>query len=395
MYDGLVAEKTEFNITRFSHEDRDFFDSMVDLVSSILDFPMGGICFSQGDRIELLGQKGLGGIGQIDSNGFFCSYTLAQDDFFFIQDAILDPRFRNSMLVNNPPFFNAYGGLPLIVPGHGKVGTLFVADNIPRKLCDKSIDILKHFSKQIQTMILDKYIKNSLIEKEEESMINMKYFVHDLKSPIAIIKTSIDLLKSKGVVDFKNKKLLARCQNSLRKVSLTINELLVSENIKAENVDPNVSSVDLKDLLNGVIKQMHYLAIDGQTISLRCDNIEVKTDTLLLSRVIENIISNAIKYGEGSDISLNIFQNKDSIDISISDTGVGIPDRDKERVFTFGYKRGHSYYPSHGIGLHFCRKAMTALGGEVYVMDNLPKGTTFVISLPRSIERISLKESIA
>ncbi len=366
----------------FSVEDRDIFQSTIDLVTSVLNFPMGGICLYRENEISLVGSIGLDKVKGFCRDDAFCSYTMQSDDVFTVNDAILDSRFQNNLYVSNPPFIGSFAGIPLMVEGHGKVGTLFIADHSPKKFSHEQLNILKAFSKQIQSMLSDKHIKNKLLLKKEESLNNLLYFAHDLKNPMTIVKTSLDLLKMKDAECLKSDRLISRCQNNLKKAFLTIDELLSAEKLKAANNQIIKKDICLKEALSKLSRKMQYLFTENQRIVLDVKDMVIHSDDILLLRVIENLISNAIKYGDGSDVVIKAKKYRGNVMISVTDEGSGIADSEKEKIFQMGYKKGNSYYPSHGIGLHFCRYAISSLGGDLSVKDNRPQGSIFTIRLP-------------
>ena len=383
MYKELLQNNESIDENNFDGEDQDIFDSMVELITSVLGFPMGGICLVKDETLSLVGQFGLKGTDNFCREETLCHFTLLQDSCLEVSDALSDPRFRESKYVTGEPFISSYAGIPLIVKSLGKVGTLFVADYSPRDFSHEEINTLRAFSKQVQSILTDKMIKSILLKKEAKYIENLKYFVHDLKNPMTIVKSSLDLMRGRDQGRVENHgRLISRCKNNLMRVFMTLDELLNSEQIKEVGGTREYEKFDLKDLVFDCTKNMQFLIPGNQQIFLKTSSVIIQTNEELLKRIIENLLSNSIKYGQESNITIEFSILNTMVEVHISDQGPGIRDELKERIFEFGFKKGHSFFASHGIGLHFCRQAARELGGDVTLTDNEPQGTTFIIKLP-------------
>ena len=110
-----------------------------------------------------------------------------------------------------------------------------------------------------------------------------------------------------------------------------------------------------------------------------CDEERVK-------QVVLNLLQNALKYTLRGNITVKLEYVSDEeegkIRISVSDTGIGIKDIDKKKIFKlFGKLDDSSNTSGIGIGLHFCKKIVEAIGGKISLNDNVSQGTTFTITI--------------
>ena len=110
-----------------------------------------------------------------------------------------------------------------------------------------------------------------------------------------------------------------------------------------------------------------------------CDEERVK-------QVVLNLLQNALKYTLRGNITVKLEYVSDEeegkIRISVSDTGIGIKDIDKKKIFKlFGKLDDSSNTSGIGIGLHFCKKIVEAIGGQISLNDNVSQGTTFTITI--------------
>jgi signal transduction histidine kinase len=110
-----------------------------------------------------------------------------------------------------------------------------------------------------------------------------------------------------------------------------------------------------------------------------------------LTSIIENLIRNAIMHGKTEKIDIVIKEHDNFLDLSVIDYGKGIPDEVKGKLFTEGFKYGETGHT--GMGLYIVRKTVERYGGKVRVENNTPKGSIFIVSLPKSQAPISVATS--
>ena len=112
----------------------------------------------------------------------------------------------------------------------------------------------------------------------------------------------------------------------------------------------------------------------------------VRADVHLVMQVIINIIDNAIKYTKpGTPITITAVRSGEMAEVRIADTGNGIPDEEKERIFDKFYCGNHKIADNRrslGLGLYLCKTIIEAHGGTIEVLDNDPQGAVFCFTLP-------------
>ncbi len=116
--------------------------------------------------------------------------------------------------------------------------------------------------------------------------------------------------------------------------------------------------------------------------------MEIFADKNQLKRLLINILDNAIKYTPpGGKISIDLRQQKDSADIDIADTGIGIPEKELPHIFDRFYRVDKSRSSiGFGLGLSIAQSIAVAHGGQIIARANVPQGTVFTISLPLKIK---------
>ena len=110
---------------------------------------------------------------------------------------------------------------------------------------------------------------------------------------------------------------------------------------------------------------------------------------------MDNLVSNAVKYGEGSPVELHLESTSEQLSLSVADQGPGIPDEDKVRVMQkleiVPLRRGN--LRQTGLGLYFCRLVAEAHGGTISVSDNSPCGSIFRLSIPLGSQQLGTETS--
>ncbi|MGN0903397.1 MAG: sensor histidine kinase, partial [Succinivibrio sp.] len=165
-----------------------------------------------------------------------------------------------------------------------------------------------------------------------------------------------------------------------------INDIMFLSRIES-GVKNTKESVNLKNLAMGIVDNLKDKALRSDvTLALDCpDNLEVYFVRRYMSEILNNLIDNAIKYNrEHGKVYILIKKDSKNIEIRVSDTGIGIPDDDIERIFErfFCVDRSHSSRDSTGLGLTIVKHIVEECSGTIEVKSKLGEGTTFCISIP-------------
>ena len=116
---------------------------------------------------------------------------------------------------------------------------------------------------------------------------------------------------------------------------------------------------------------------------MRAEPAVADVDSDLLRRVLENLVDNACKYTPaGGAISLEVAPHEGRVDLSVSDEGPGIPEHARDRIFDkYAQLEDRRHVHGRGLGLTFCKLAVEAHGGRIWVAENHPHGSRFCIAL--------------
>jgi signal transduction histidine kinase len=219
---------------------------------------------------------------------------------------------------------------------------------------------------------------------------------HELRTPLSSILLASELLLDEisGKINEEQKKQLGiinlSCQNLLR----LINNVLSLAKINAGELDINLTEIDLKKLIDTVLKEISPLAHEkGLHLQSSLYKIPViMSDGDKIRQVLLNILSNAIKFthfGGRIDIFAKIPEDPKMVEISIADNGIGIPNDALNSIFE-EYRQVKDTENRNGegvgLGLSITKKLVRLLGGEIWVRSKLKEGSVFSFSLPQSIE---------
>lgn len=225
---------------------------------------------------------------------------------------------------------------------------------------------------------------------QEELRANLlRSISHDLRTPLTSISGNAGiLLDSKERLSNERKVEIYSdiYEDSMWLISLVENLLSIT---KIENGAIHLNKE--AELINEIILEaMHHISKDSAEHIIQLDLSDeflfALIDPRLIMQVIINIVNNAIKYThKGSTIKIKTRKDKQSLLIEISDNGQGIPDDQKDRLFEMFYTRDNLMGDSRrglGLGLALCKSIIEAHEGTIKVIDNIPKGSIFVINLP-------------
>ena len=234
---------------------------------------------------------------------------------------------------------------------------------------------------------------DGMLGRLENSFESQKQFIqdasHELRTPIAIAQTNIEVLEMDNkatIKDYERLKDILK-MNLERMSTLSEKLLLLSE---SEQRQTNWSTVDLAPLLTELTTELKTRASE-KSINLELAPIEqsipVFGDAFRLKQALVNLVDNAIKYSKpGGEVKISAGADDAQVVIEIKDNGIGISQADQQRIFERFYRVDKSRSRTQGgsgLGLAIVKKIAEEHGGTVSVESTLGEGSTFRITLPR------------
>ena len=237
-------------------------------------------------------------------------------------------------------------------------------------------DILKELSRDMHEQV--KHYRN--IQEEYREYIEM--WVHEIKTPIA---------SSKLLIENNTNEVTRKIDTQMDRIENYVEQVLYYSRSDEVGKDYIIKKVGLSKLVKDVIKRNQRDFI-SKRISLGDLDEIIYSDTKWVEFILNQIIGNAIKYSKGKDDKIEIYLKKISsaVVLTIKDHGVGIIERDLNRVFEKGFtgENGRKFGKSTGIGLYLCKKLTDKLGLGLQVQSEENVGTEISIIFPKS-ENIS------
>jgi signal transduction histidine kinase len=252
-------------------------------------------------------------------------------------------------------------------------------------------------------------IENATLYKQLKDMDKMKTdflstVSHELRTPLTSIIGFAEMVKRKlegaiveelDLASEKNKNAVVNIRRNINiilsegeRLSSLINDLLDISRMEAGKVSLNMREFDIEEIITQVITLTNPIIRDKslQIIqSIREPLPKIMADKDKLMQVIINLISNAIKFTEEGCIVCTARRVQGNIIVSISDTGVGIREEDKKRIFEKFSQVGDTLTNKPrgtGLGLAICKHIIEEHGGEIWVESEIEKGTDFSFSIP-------------
>lgn len=223
--------------------------------------------------------------------------------------------------------------------------------------------------------------QNEMIGKSRELKEYFSMWVHQIKTPIAAMRL---LLQEKS-----EEINTAEEQDELFRIEQYVEMALQYMRLDSESTDFLIKKVDIDSVIKEVVHKYARLFI-RKKVKLQYSEIhtEVLTDEKWLAFVIEQLLSNAIKYAAGKTVSIYMQGERELV---IEDTGIGISAEDLPRVFEKGYTgyNGHVNRHSTGIGLYLCYRITAKLSLKMRIESEVGKGTKVFLTFPQEQDMIN------
>lgn len=246
---------------------------------------------------------------------------------------------------------------------------------------------------------------NDMISRLDHSFRQIKQFTqdasHELKTPLTILKGEVEVTLRKERTPYEYQQTLRSNLEEINRMSQIVDDLLVLSKADSGELKIKKEMVNLNQVLDEVISHMEVLAnekgIRIETLNHN-EDIHLYGDPLRLRELFLNLISNGIKYTEqGGLIRISIEKSNENglknqfVKVIVSDTGIGISEEDKTKIFDRFYRVDKSRSRDQGgsgLGLSICKWIVESHKGEIKVESELGKGSSFIVKLPIDLKYI-------
>lgn len=282
----------------------------------------------------------------------------------------------------------------------GGVITFFISGHALKPLCD--------FSKKIEEVqaqnLSDSRIEenkfselnqlsvsyNKMLERLSEAFKLQRQFTanaaHELRTPLAVMQLQIDLYNSSKHPnnDTSAQQTISMITEQTERLSKMVRTLLDMSELQTIARDEKIA---ISALVEEVLADLEPLAQEkGINLIEKCDNVLLMGSDILIYRLVYNLVENAIKYNfSGGTVTVTATQQNSQLHLTVEDTGNGIPEELKERIFEPFFRLDKSRsreLGGVGLGLALVREIVRVHNGSILVKNNANSGTTFEVIFP-------------
>lgn len=235
-----------------------------------------------------------------------------------------------------------------------------------------------------------KDLNHKLKEANREKIQFFTNVSHDLRTPLTLIADPIERVRTSRNLDPNERTLMSLADKNVRVLKRLINQILDFRRYDSDNFRPSLKELDICRVYTEWCDAFRTLALRRHLIySAKCtlpEGFHAALDPMMVERIFFNLMSNAFRYTSQNghvSTSLTLSDDAKSLVLRVSDSGEGIPEDKRERIFGLFYRGDVPVgTESSGIGLALVKQFVTLMEGSIEVESTQGKGTTFVVTIP-------------
>ncbi len=233
-------------------------------------------------------------------------------------------------------------------------------------------------------------------ERHKDDFVSM--ISHELRTPLSIAKEAVNLVLDgvPGKLNDQQQHILQISKRNIDRLTRMINNLLNLSRIETGRLVLKRRPVDLCMLVTDVLSSYELTAAEKGVKLETCFSqrpIDISVDPDCIAEIISNLVGNALKFTERGYIRISVEEGLDDVECAVADTGIGIPEKDLERIFD-KFEQAHRDYRTSesgtGLGLAIARHIVELHGGKIWVDSEVDKGSIFTFTLSKRAPRETL-----
>lgn len=380
------------------------FDDITRLASSICGTPIALVSLVDHYRQWFKSRVGLE-VPETPREVAFCTHAILGEQLFVVQDAQRDERFHDNPLVTGEPRLRFYAGIPIKGLGGLNMGTLCVIDRQPRQLTPGQEEALALLGHQVEAQLLLRLRVRELERREEESRSQrdtlaslqrqkdalLERVMHDFKAPLSTLLTNVSFMMYRPHLPEELKRAARDIHSVAEQLQRTVSNLQDTSSDEVP-LPLNAAQFDANLLLSEVVRDFQQRLVSSPrrfTQNIKLLEPLLTADRELLRRTLTNLLDNAFQYTAMGSTRITLEASNPEpglLELRVRDEGPAIPPGARAHLFD---THAPEHAPSSGraeggnrLALAFCRRAVQAHGGWLWVEDNHPKGVAFCLRLP-------------
>ena len=285
----------------------------------------------------------------------------------------------------------------IVITGFATVSTAVEAmkagayDFIPKPFTAEELRVI--IARGLERHRLATEAKRLREEKEAQTHKFITFVSHQLQSPLGAVQQYLDVLirQSGKTIPERQRQWVDRSRRKIANMREVIRDWLTFSKVEGGRLATERRPVSWHEPATDVLHTFAVAARDKQVTlhnELPPDLPAVIGDATALRMLLANLVSNAVNYNlPGGEVWITAEADRDTVSLSVTDTGVGIAPEDEERAFQEFYRgrsKGTVETGGTGMGLPICKKIAEELGGRIMLQSRLDEGSTFTVILPRA-----------
>jgi len=365
------------------------FDRLAQLAAKILDAPLTIVSLVGADKQYFVADYGLPSpfkeSRELPIDSSICRYTL-EGESIISSNALNDPllQFHPS---TGPWGIVALVVIPLINPDGHVLGTFCAIDSKEREWSEHEIHVMQELTLSVMTEI---NLRDQVLKLEAEQKLRDMFvaaLTHDLRTPLHVSKLSTQMLGMKFAGQQDVQSILSRIDRSISHADSMIQDLLDASHMKSGNqISLQLVKCEPCKIIREVVDGL--TVIHGKRFEVDTTDIQVVADPIGLRRIVENLASNAIKYGSPhAPIRINLVESSGQLELHVENTGNPISEEDQRSIFEPFHRSASAIEGSQkgwGIGLSLVRGIAQAHGGDIFVRSSAER-TCFTLFIPMRV----------
>ena len=213
---------------------------------------------------------------------------------------------------------------------------------------------------------------------------------HELKSPLSTVKLSLQTLAKRRLElePEKTEKLLVNSLIDIDRLESLVDNILFAAKIERDEPGFSNDEINVSDITQMAVERFAQNKKAIRLLEQITPDVYIHADPIGFTSVVMNLIENAIKYSEPkTDVRVTLTDNGQQILLLVADSGMGISEKEKLRVFDKFYRVGNEdtrKTKGTGLGLYIVKRFVEIYKGEITITDNKPVGSVFKLSFPKA-----------